>query len=137
MEWNQDKVMRMVKQYFEDKMEVACELLETDMKEKTSGNQRPELKAVDLGNFLNSFTHKVIDGGNEIIGLVGNTADYSPYIEFGTGEKAENGQGRQGGWVYQHHDGSIRFTYGMRPRPILRTALVDKKKDILKLFQNN
>lgn len=129
--------MKVVKQYYKDKMEIACELLEADMKEKTSGAQGPELKAVDLENFLNSFTHKVYEDGDTIIGLVGNTADYAPYIEFGTGELAENGQGRQGGWYYKDTDGNWHFTLGMRPRPIMRSALVEKKQEILELFRNN
>lgn len=137
MEWNHSRVMKLVNQYFKDKMEVACELLETDMKEKTSGNQGELLKAVDLGNFLNSFTHKVNDGNEEIIGLVANTAEYAPYIEFGTGELAESGDGRKGGWYYKDTDGNWHFTLGMRPRPIMRSALIDKKQEILELFRDN
>ncbi|MBS4034398.1 MAG: HK97 gp10 family phage protein [Ignavibacterium sp.] len=137
MEWNADKISKLVKQYYSDKMEVACELLETDMKEKTSGAQGPELKAVDLGNYLNSFTHKVIEGDDEVVGLVANSADYAPYIEFGTGELAESGDGRKGGWYYKDPEGNWHFTLGMRPRPIMRAALIEKKQEILELFRNN
>lgn len=117
LQWNPQRGMNMVRRFLEDKMEVACELLESDMKEKASD------QASDTGNYLNSFNHKVISDDTKVIGIVFNTAEYVPYIEFGTGEFAESGDGRKGGWVYlDPKTGEFRFTKGMKPRPIMRSS---------------
>lgn len=129
--WNAGAVEEKFRNYLADKMEVVCEILETDMKEKTAGHQGQFLKAVDQGNYLNSFLHRVFIEENKIIGVVANSAEYAPYIEFGTGEFAKGGAGRKGGWVYYDaKSGSFKFTKGMRPRPIMRSALIEKKEEI-------
>lgn len=66
----------------------------------------------------------------ELIGYVGSNVEYAVYVEFGTGEHAENGRGRKGGWVYMSPDGDFHFTYGMEPQPYLRPAFREKKNDI-------
>lgn len=58
----------------------------------------------------------------ELVGYVGANTDYAVYVEFGTGEFAENGQGRKGGWVYKDPTWGWQFTYGMAPQPFLRPA---------------
>lgn len=129
--WNAGAVEEKFRNYLADKMEVVCEILETDMKEKTSGHQGADLKAVDQGNYLNSFLHRVFIEESRIIGVVANSAEYAPYIEFGTGEFAEGGSGRKGGWVYYDaKTGEFRFTKGMLPRPIMRSSLIEKKPEI-------
>ena len=129
LQWNPQRGMNMVRRFLEDKMEIACELLETDMKEKASS------QASDTGNYLNGFLHKVITTDDKVIGIVANTAEYAPYIEFGTGEFAEDGKGRKGGWVYMDpKTGEFRFTKGMKPRPIMRSSFnenIDKLREIL------
>jgi HK97 gp10 family phage protein len=130
MDWDNEKAKRLVRQFLEDKMEVACELLETDMKEKTSSEP-----VVDTGNFLNSFNHKVISEPEKVVGIIYNTAEYAPYIEFGTGEFAESGEGRKGGWVYlDPKTNEFRFTKGMKPRPIMRSALHENKEKLREFF---
>lgn len=59
---------------------------------------------------------------DELVGYVGTNVEYAIYIEFGTGEFAENGRGRKGGWVYQDPSGEWHFTYGQPPQPYLRPA---------------
>lgn len=133
--WNIGAVEERFRNFLADKMEVACELLETDMKNKTAGHQGEDLKAFDQGNYLNSFFHKVIVDAKKVVGIVFNTAEYAPYIEFGTGELAEGGGGRKGGWVYfDAKTGSFRFTKGMRPRPIMRSALEENKSKLQEFF---
>ncbi len=103
------------------------------------------------GQLRDSITHKIEIKDGDIIGQVGSTMMYAPYVEFGTGEYAENGKGRKGYWVYVKggSGGGIRtnggktytmeearqivailrskgldahMTKGMKPRPFLRRA---------------
>lgn len=66
----------------------------------------------------------------ELIGYVGTNVEYAVYVEFGTGEFAENGRGRKGGWVYQDPSGEWFFTWGQEPQPYLRPAFREHKNDI-------
>lgn len=70
----------------------ACYLVENSAKEKVP---------VNTGYLQRSITHQV--EGN--IGIVGTNTEYAPYIEFGTGLFAEEGNGRQTPWKYQTPDG--------------------------------
>ncbi len=47
-----------------------------------------------------------------------------------TGEYAENGAGRKGGWVYKDSSGQWFFTWGQEPQPFLRPAFRRNKKEI-------
>lgn len=73
---------------------------------------------VDTGNLRSSINGKVID---ETLGRVGTNVEYAPYVEFGTGEKAEDGKGKSG------------FT-GQKPQPFLRPAIMDNKDSILRIL---
>lgn len=116
-------------------MGVACADLEGDMQARASGKYGAALQAVDFGNYKNSFVHKISQEGLTTIGRVGNSTNYGHYIEFGTGEYAENGQGRKNGWVYfDAKRNKFVFTLGMRPRPIMRTAAKERQKSIKAIF---
>lgn len=66
----------------------------------------------------------------ELVGYVGANTEYAVYVEFGTGEFAENGMGRKGGWVYKDPKGEWHFTYGMAPQPFLRPAFRQSKAQV-------
>ncbi|WP_105157969.1 HK97-gp10 family putative phage morphogenesis protein, partial [Streptococcus suis] len=87
----------------------------------------------DTGNLREHISHMV--DRQELIGYVGTNVSYAIYVEFGTGEFAENGNGRQGGWVYRTPDGEVHFTYGMKPRSYLRKAFRKNKKQIQAIFE--
>ncbi|HFI0672545.1 TPA: HK97-gp10 family putative phage morphogenesis protein [Streptococcus suis] len=80
------------------------------------------------GALKKSIGYKVNE--SELVAYVGTNCEYAIYVEFGTGEFAENGNGRQGGWVYRTPDGEVHFTYGMEPQPYLRPAFRQNKKAI-------
>lgn len=80
------------------------------------------------GNLRDSIDYKVDE--NELKGYVGTNTEYAVYLEFGTGEFAENGMGRKGGWVYRTPDGKFYFTYGQPPQPYLRPAFRKNKSRI-------
>jgi hypothetical protein len=129
--WNDAGVISSILQKFADRMELACEYLEGDMKARATGHMGEELKAFDLGNYANSFYHKVRIDGSVIEGIVYNTAEYSPHIEFGTGEYAEDGEGRKGGWVYPDpKTGELKFTLGMKPRPVMRSSFIEGQESL-------
>lgn len=78
------------------------------------------LAAVQTTRLQGSIDYLVDE--NELVGYVGTNVEYAVYVEFGTGEFAENGRGRKGGWVYQDPSGEWFFTYGQAPQPYLRPA---------------
>jgi len=88
-----------------------------------------DLTPTRTGNLKNSITHQVVE--DEEVVRIGSPVDYAAYVEFGTGEFAENGEGRKGGWVYSDGNG-FHFTRGMRPVRFLRDGLKNAEKDILK-----
>ena len=87
--------------------------------------QAVALAAVQTARLRNSIDHTVDE--DELIGYVGSNVEYAVYVEFGTGEFAENGQGRKGGWVYQDPSGEWFFTWGQEPQPYLRPAFRQNK----------
>lgn len=92
------------------------------------------LAPVDTGNLRNSIDYKV--DREELIGYVGTNVEYAIWIEFGTGEFAEKGNGRKGGWVYTTPEGKTFFTYGQPPRPYLRPAFRRNKNQIKKILED-
>lgn len=89
------------------------------------------LAPVNLGGLRNSIAYQVDE--QELIAYVGTNCEYAIYVEFGTGEFAEGGKGRKGGWLYRTPDGKVHFTYGMPPQPYLRTAFRQNQKAIQKI----
>lgn len=86
------------------------------------------LVPVNTGGLRNSIGYKVNE--SELVAYIGTNCEYAIYVEYGTGEFAENGNGRKGGWVYKTPDGEVHFTYGMPPQPYLRTAFRQNQKAI-------
>lgn len=112
-------------------MQKACRIVETKAKQNCTGLfERP------TGVLKASITHEVIPEGNKIVGYVGTNIEYAPYVEFGTGKFAENGNGRKTPWVYTDEaTGEKIWTAGQKPKPYLRPALTESKskiKDALK-----
>lgn len=100
----------------------ACLLVEASAKEKVP---------VDTGALRRSITSEV--NGKE--GIVGTNLSYAPYVEFGTGLFASNGDGRKTPWSYQSADGEWHYTKGMQPQPYLGPALEENKSKILDIFK--
>jgi len=90
--------------------------------------QAVALATVHTARLRNSIDHHVDEA--ELTGYVGTNVEYAVYVEFGTGEFAENGMGRKGGWVYQDPNGEWFFTWGQEPQPYLRPAFRQHKNDI-------
>ena len=90
--------------------------------------QAVALAAVHTSRLRNSIDYVVNEA--ELIGYVGTNVEYAIYVEMGTGEFAENGMGRIGGWVYQDPSGEWFSTWGQEPQPYLRPAFRKNKSQI-------
>lgn len=99
--------------------------------------QAKSLAAVSSGEMRDKIDHKVSKRDDNIIGTVGSPFMYAFYVEFGTGEFAENGAGRKGGWSYQDSSGEWFFTWGQDPQPFLRPAFRRNKQQIQSIIGGN
>ena len=82
---------------------------------------------IDLGALRGSII-ETFEPGDKITEVeIGPKMDYANYVEYGTGEFAEDGGGRKGGWVYKGRHG-FRFTLGNRPQPFVRPSAHGKHK---------
>ena len=105
----------------------ACDIVESASKEKA-----PK----DTGALRRSITSKVEVTGGGIEGIVFTPLEYAPYVEYGTGLFAENGNGRKTGWAYKDEKtGETIWTRGQHPQPYLRPALEENKEAINKIFK--
>lgn len=93
--------------------------------------QAKSLAAVKSGELRDKLDHIQKENGDDLIGLMGSPNEHAFYVEFGTGEYAENGAGRKGGWVYKAPNGKFYFTRGQRPQPFLRPAFRRNKQKII------
>lgn len=100
----------------------ACLLVENDAKKRCP---------VDTGQLRQSITHEV--EGNT--GVIGTNVEYAPYVEYGTGIHAKDGNGRQTPWSYQDSQGNWHRTVGQYPQPFLEPSLLENEEEILKLIE--
>lgn len=85
-------------------------------------------------NLKTSLDYKV--DLEEMSVTIGVGESYAIYVEFGTGEFAENGMGRKGGWVYTDHvSGETRFTWGQEPQPYMRPGFRSQKNNVKLLLE--
>lgn len=83
---------------------------------------------VNNGQLRASITHEVEDNQ----GIVGTNVEYAPYVEFGTGLFAEEGNGRKDvPWTYQDAKGDWHSTKGQKPQPFLHPALTSNRQRII------
>ena len=119
---NSDAVKKQLLKVSETAMEAACLIVEASAKANATVGTSGELR--------DKIDHRITNKGGIITGQIGSPTDYAPYVEYGTGEFAENGAGRKGGWSYQTPDGEWHHTDGMQPQPFLRPAFRENKANI-------
>lgn len=101
----------------------ACAVVERAAKEKA-----PK----DTGELRKSITSKVENNQ----GIIFTPLEYAPYVEYGTGLFAEDGNGRQDvPWHYQDDKGQWHTTSGMKPHPFMRPALNEHRQEILRILK--
>jgi len=91
----------------------------------------------DSGELRDKIDHNVSKKNGVIVGTVGSPLLHALYVEYGTGEYAENGAGRKGGWTYQDSSGEWFFTWGQEPQPFLRPAFRRNKQQIQSIIGSN
>lgn len=68
---------------------------------------------------------------------VGTNMEYAPYVEYGTGIFASDGNGRQTPWSYQSADGEWHTTQGQQAQPFLLPAFNKHKLKVLDYIQQD
>ena len=102
----------------------ACAIVERSAKENAPKG---------TGELRRSITSEVvIDEDGNVSGLVYTPLEYAPYVEYGTGIFAEDGNGRKDvPWHYKDDEGNWHTTSGMHPHPFLRPALEDNREKVI------
>lgn len=93
---------------------------------------------VDTGKLRDDINYKLVKDSGYSGGMasqVGSPDEHAIYNEFGTGEFAENGAGRKGGWFYRAADGTPHFTKGLKPIKFMRNAFRDTKQEVQNIYQ--
>lgn len=84
------------------------------------------------GALRNSIKSKVED----CVGIVYTPLEYAPYVEYGTGLFAEDGNGRKEvPWSYMDDEGNWHSTSGMKPHPYMRPALEENREKIVEILK--
>lgn len=103
----------------------ACALVERSAKQKAPKGD---------GHLRRSITSKVDKVALE--GTVSTPLEYAPYVEYGTGLFAEDGEGRKDvPWHYQDEKGEWHTTSGMNPQPYMRPALNENRLQIIRILK--
>lgn len=126
-----DKILYKLNQLYDldgvkNGMGKACALVEGEAKHKA-----PK----DTGALRRSITSKVEADSNTIDGTIYTPLEYAPYVEYGTGLFAENGNGRQTPWLYEDDKGETHFTHGQYPQPYMRPALNENRQKVVELIK--
>lgn len=88
----------------------------------------PEGWYVRSGILRNSITHTTENNGRTVV--IGSAVKYAPYVELGTGAYAEGeSNAKTIPWHYKDAKGNWHTTSGMKPRPYLRPAIEDHKRE--------
>lgn len=126
--------------YTEEVQGLIAELAYTVL-EEVAGELESQVKrntAVDTGQTKNSWQHRVT--GSMMAGKykaqVGSDYINAVWEEFGTGEYALNGDGRQGGWSYRDERGDWHYTKGKPPKRAFWRAYNSLKNKLIKYMQD-
>lgn len=118
-----DDVINLDNFHIEAALGKSCALIERSAKQKA-----PK----DTGELRRSITSRV--NGN--VGEVFTPLEYAPYVEYGTGLFAEEGNGRKDvPWNYQDDEGNWYSTSGQHPQPFMRPAFQENKRKIVELIK--
>ncbi|MGQ7335478.1 HK97-gp10 family putative phage morphogenesis protein [Streptococcus suis] len=119
---NSKKIKKALMEVSEQALEEAALLVEAQAKSLAPVGNSGELR--------DKIDHNIKEVNGMKIAQVGSPLDYAPYVEYGTGEFAENGKGRKGGWGYTDEEGTEHWTRGNKPQPFLRPAFRRNRKQI-------
>lgn len=94
---------------------------------------------VRTGKLKSSITIMPITWSNGLaeISVVPKGCNYAIYNELGTGIYADDGNGRQDGWVYPLGNGEFRFTRGLPPKYFVRDTREFYKDKASRFIEDN
>ncbi len=121
-----------VKNAMNDKIVAALEECAGELESQVKRNSR-----VDTGKTKNSFRHGISQNFAEgsITAHIGSNDENAIWEEFGTGEHALAGNGRQGGWSYKDEKGDWHHTFGKKPSRAFWRAYTSLKNKIINHIQ--
>lgn len=124
-----DRAMEAIDRQLMRNMQKACDVI---LNESTENLQSLKHQS---GALRASKFSEVKKEGNEIVGYVGYSSEYAPYVHEGTGIFAKNGDGRKEPWVYQDdRTGNFYTTSGQKPKEFLSKAMESKRQDVNKIL---
>ncbi len=88
---------------------------------------------VDTGQLKGAW--KCVVDEERMEATIGNTLENAIWTEFGTGEYALAGNGRDTPWRYQDAKGNWHTTTGKKPIRMLHNAFVTKKNVIVQIME--
>lgn len=105
----------------------ACALVERSAKENAPKG---------TGELRRSITSEITREDGELVGIIFTPLEYAPYVEYGTGLFAENGNGRKDvPWHYQDDQGEWHTTSGQHPHPFMRPAFNQNREEIMRIIK--
>lgn len=126
--WNGDQVLGVLSGAAEQGMLEVLRMLQ----EETQRQSR-----IDTGQTRDSYEYTQEWDGSTLIGRIGSNHMNAIWEEMGTGEYAENSDGRKGGWVYYNERRKeFVFTYGKEPNKPMRKAFSIRYADIERYVQD-
>lgn len=99
----------------------------------TAEGYAKKLTPVDTGTARNSISHAV--KGSDV--YIGSNVEYIPWLEYGTGIYASDGQGRQSPWGYYDRDGKYHVTRGQKPHHMLKKAATEHNEEYRRILKGN
>ena len=91
----------------------------------------------DTGELARSITSKVEEVDGNLEGTIFTPLEYAPYVEFGTGIYAADGNGRKDvPWAYEDEKtGELIWTAGQHPKPYLNPALDNNREKVIEIIK--
>lgn len=115
----------------DDEVKAAIESKAIAFLHEAAGEMESQVKrntAVDTGQLKGSWSYTV--DNNKLEAHIGSPLENAIWEEFGTGEYALNGNGRNTPWKYQDARGNWHTTTGKRPRRAFFKAFTSLKSKI-------
>ncbi len=119
--------------YFKKQFKDASIQFLTEASELVESAQKA-LSPVDQGALRDSISYEIDEGS--LKSQVGSNSAYAIFVNKGTGEFAENGMGRKGGWAYKDQEGKWHFTRGQKPQPFIEKSFKQNKTNVQSLAKS-
>ena len=95
-----------------------------------------KMKAPKTANSTGALRRSIESRIEGDVGIVFTNLEYAPYVEYGTGLFAENGDGRKDvPWFYKDDEGNWHATKGQKPHPFMRPALNENRENIKRILK--